>query len=435
MNTGSVIMLNINMRLRQLEEEGQVINIGLIGAGQMGTGLASQIFCMKGMRLPIIANRTVEKARNAFILAGVSPEDIYLTNVVSEAERAISSGKYVATEDFELVAKVSPVDVVIEATGLPEIGAHAAFKTIHNGKHIVMLNVETDTTVGPILKKMADSAGVVYTVSAGDEPGAIKELYDFADAMGFKVLALGKGKNNPLDREATPETLIKKAQEQNVNPRMLTSFVDATNTMIEMTAVSNATGFLPSQRGLTGPRCTLEDLPKVFSLKEQGGILDRYKIVDYVLGVSPGVFAVITTDKPVVKQGMRYVAMGEGPNYALFRPYHLVFMETPLSAARAYIYGEPTIAPMDLPVSDTVTVAKKDLKAGEHLDGIGGYTVYGVIDTHSNAMKDNALPIGLINDKTVLRTDVKKGDAITYDMVKLDEDSFVLQLRRIQDKL
>ena len=428
-------MLNINSKLRELDEKGEAINIGLVGAGQMGTGLVSQVSCMKGMKMPIIANRTIEKAKNAYIMAGVSPEDIYITNTVSEAERFISAGKYVVTEDFTLVTKVLPVDVVIEATGLPEIGAHAAFKSIHNGKHVVMLNVEADVTVGPILKKMADSAGVVYTVSAGDEPGAIKGLYDFADAMGFEILALGKGKNNPLDREATPETLLEKAQAQNINPRMLTSFVDATNTMIEMTAVSNATGFLPSQRGLMGPTSTLKDLPKLFSLKEQGGILDRYKIVEYVLGIAPGVFAVITSDKPIIQQGMSYVSMGEGPNYVLFRPYHLIFMETPLSAARAYIYGEPTIACKGMPISDTVTVAKRDLKAGEILDGIGGYNVYGVIDIYVNSRKDNALPIGLINDKTILKTDVKKGETITYDMVKLDESSFALQLRRLQDNL
>lgn len=428
-------MLNINTRLRQLEESGEAINVGLIGAGQMGRGVASQIFRMKGMRLPIIANRTIEKAKNAFICAGVSPEDIYITNTVSKAEEAISLGKYVATEDFEVVSKLLPVDVVIEATGIPETGAHAAVKSIYNGKHIVMLNVETDVTVGPILKKMADSAGVVYTVSAGDEPGAVKELYDFADAMGFDILAVGKGKNNPLNREANPDTMRKRAKEQKVNPRLLTSFVDATNTMIELTAVSNATGFLPSRRGLIGPRSTLKDLPKTLSLKQQGGILDRYQVVEYVLGVAPGVFVIVTTDQPIIKEGMSYISMGEGPNYALFRPYHLVFMETPLSAARAYIYGESTIAPKGNPVSDTITVAKKDLKAGEHLDGIGGYTVYGLMDTCENARKDNALPIGLINEKTVLNTDVKKGQIITYDMVELDEGSLALQLRRMQDKL
>jgi len=332
------------------------------------------------------------------------------------------------------VTKVLPVDVIIEATGVPEIGSQAALKAIYNGKHIVMLNVETDVTVGPLLKKMADSAGVVYTVSAGDEPGAIKELYDFADAVGFNVIAVGKGKNNPLNRDATPDTLRQKAREKGVNPRMFTSFVDATNTMIELTAVSNALGFVPSRRGLIGPSAKLQDLPRLFSLKEQGGLLDKYRVVDYVMGIAPGVFAVVNSDHPIVRETMEYVSMGEGPNYVLYRPYHLVCIETPLSAVRAFLYNEPTIAPAGAPVSETVAVAKRNLKAGEHLDGIGGYTVYGIIDTAENARNDNALPIGLINGKTVVKTNIKKGETITYDMVKLDEDSTVLQLRRLQDK-
>ncbi len=427
-------MLNINTRLRKLDESGEKINVGLVGVGQMGRGIVTQVLKMKGMNIPIIANRTVDKAKEAFCAAGIDCKDIYVTNTVSEAEKAIKGGKYVVTEDFEVVAKVLPVDVIVEATGVPEVGANTALKAIYNGKHIVMLNVETDVTVGPVLKQMADSAGVVYTVSAGDEPGAIKELYDFADAVGFNIVAVGKGKNNPLNREANPDTMRQEADAKGINPRMLTSFVDATNTMIELTAVSNSTGFVPSQRGLIGPRATLKDIPKLFSLKEQGGLLDKYGVVDYAFGIAPGVFAVINSDYPVTKEIMSYISMGDGPNYVLYRPYHLVCIETPLSAARAFLYGEPTISPAGAPVSETVAVAKKDLKAGESLDGIGGYTVYGIIDTAENARKQNALPIGLINDKTVLKTDVKKGETICYNMVNLDDDSIVLQLRRIQDK-
>jgi len=427
-------MLNINTALRKLDENGKHICIGLVGAGQMGRGIVTQVFQMKGMCIPIIANRTVTKAKEAFQLAGVDSKDIIVTNTVSEAENAIKNGKYVVTEDFEVVAKVLPVDVIIEATGVPEIGAQVALKAIHNGKHIVMLNVEADATVGPILKKIADRAGIVYTVSAGDEPGAIKELFDFADAVGFNVIAVGKGKNNPLDRDATPDTLRQKALEKGVSPRMLTSFVDATNTMIELTAVSNAIGFVPSKRGLIGPSAKLQDLPKLFMLKEQGGILDRYQVVDYVFGIAPGVFAIVNSERQITRETMQYVSMGEGPNFVLYRPFHLICIETPLSAARAFLYKEPTIAPAGAPVSETVAVAKRDLKAGEHLDGIGGYTVYGLIDTVENARKDNAVPIGLINNNTVVKTDVKKGETITYDMVKLDEDSSVLQLRRLQDK-
>jgi len=427
-------MLNINTQLKKLDENGKKIRVGLVGAGQMGRGIVAQVFQMKGMSLPIIANRSVDNAIRAYQLAGVDRKDIIVTNTVSEAEEAIKGGKYVVTEDPEIVTKIFPVDVVIEATGVPEVGAQTALNTIYNGKHIVMLTVETDATVGPLLKKMADSAGIVYTGSAGDEPGAIKELYDFADAVGFNVVAVGKGKNNSLDREATPDSLREKAQKKGVNPKMFTSFVDGTNTMIELTATANALGFVPSQKGLIGPSADVQDLPKLFSLKEQGGILDKYKVVDYVMGIAPGVFAIVSSEHPIVKETMKYISMGDGPNYVLYRPFHLVCVETPLSAARAFLYKEPTIAPSGAPVSETVAVAKRDLKAGEHLDGIGGYTVYGIIDTVENARKDDAVPIGLINEKTVVKRDVKKGETITYGMVELDESSTILQLRRLQDK-
>lgn len=427
-------MLNLNSKLKELEEKGGKINIGLVGTGQMGRGIVDRVLRMRGMNIPIIANRTIEKARETFELAGISPQDVYEVNTVSQAEKAIQQGKYAVTEDFEIVTKVLPVDVIIEATGVPEVGANTALKSIYNGKHVVMLNVEADVTVGPILKKMADSAGIVYTGSAGDEPGAIKELFDFADSMGFKVVAAGKGKNNPLNREANPDNMRPEAEKRGINPRMLTSFVDATNTMVELTAVANATGLIPSCRGLVGPTGAVKDLPKIFSLKEDGGILDKCGVVDFVFGIAPGVFIVVTTDSPVTKQIMSYISLGDGPNYVFYRPYHLVCVETPLSAARAVLYKEPTISPIGAPVAETITVAKKDLKAGEHLDGIGGYTVYGLIDTAENAKKENALPIGLINENTVLKQDVKKGQAISYNMVELENDSTILQLRRIQDK-
>ncbi|MCF6097501.1 SAF domain-containing protein [Thermovorax subterraneus] len=428
-------MLNLNAKLMELEASGKKINVGLIGAGQMGRGLVSQIFCMKGIKMAAVCDRDLEEAKKAYILAGVSEDDIFPARTPAEVEEGIARGRYVITEDFSTVTRAIPIDVVVDATGVPEVGAQIALESIYNGKHIVMLNVETDVTVGPILKKMADSAGVVYTVSAGDEPGAIKELYDFADALGFEVLVLGKGKNNPLDLEANPESVKEEAIKKNMSPKMLASFKDGTKTMVELTAVSNATGFLPTRRGLIGPNAGIKELTKIFRLKEEGGILERYKVVEYVNGVAPGVFAIVTTNLEAIKEELAYLSMGEGPNYVLYRPYHLTSIETPISIARAYLYKEPTIVPKGVPVSETIAVAKKDLKAGEHLDGIGGFTVYGIIDTYENTKKENALPIGLVNENVVMTRDVKKGQIITYDSVKLDESSLILQLRRIQEKL
>lgn len=300
-------MLNLNIKLEKLEEEKKKIKVGVVGAGQMGTGLVSQMLSIKGMLPVVVVDRTLAKAKNTYISSGVHPDDVVVANKVSEAERAISQGKFVVSDDVEIATYPLPVDVVVDATGNPESGAQIALYSIYNKKHIVMLNVEADATIGPILKKMAETAGVVYTVSAGDEPGAIKELYDFADAMGFEIIAAGKGKNNPLNRYITPEKVADEARAKGVNPRMLSSFIDGTNTMIEMTCVSNSLGLLPSQRGMTGIKATLSELPKLFSLKEEGGILDSFKVLEYVYGIAPGVFVVIRTDNEIVKKELKYV--------------------------------------------------------------------------------------------------------------------------------
>jgi predicted homoserine dehydrogenase-like protein len=310
-----------------------------------------------------------------------------------------------------------------------------AFNSIANGKHVVLLNVETDVTVGPILKKLADSAGVVYTASAGDEPGVAKELYDFASGLGFEVLVIGKGKNNPLNRRANPDTERERAAKEGASPKMLASFSDGTKTMVEMAAVSNATGFLPDVPGMHGPEGTWANLTQVLRLKSEGGVLNRYGVVEYVNGVAPGVFVIVTSPSDTIKAQMRYLKMGDGPNYLLYRPFHLTSLETPVSVARAYLYREPTIAPLGRFCSEVVAVAKKDLKTGERLDGIGMYSVYGLIMTAEEARSKGALPIGLVTDKVKMLRDVKEGEVITYDAVELDESAFVTQLRKMQDQL
>jgi predicted homoserine dehydrogenase-like protein len=219
---------------------------------------------------------------------------------------------------------------------------------------------------------MGRSAGVVYTGSAGDEPGAIVELYDFARSLGFEVVAAGKGKNNPLELLATPESLADEAASKQMNPKMLAYFVDGTKTMVEMAAVANATGMTPDKPGMHGPEETLPDrLAGLFSLEEEGGILTAYDAVDYVRGVAPGVFIIVRSEAEPVRETLEYLGQGAGPNYVLYRPYHLTSLETPMSVARAALYGEPTIAPREAPSAEVVAVAKRNLKPGETLGSIG----------------------------------------------------------------
>jgi predicted homoserine dehydrogenase-like protein len=294
-----------------------------------------------------------------------------------------------------------------------------------------MLNAETDATVGALLARMARSAGVVYTGSAGDEPAAIMELYDFARSMGFEVVAVGKGKNNPLDPTATPESVADEAARKHMNPKMLAAFVDGTKTMVEMATVANAVGFVPDVPGMHGPTETdPRRLGEVFSLREEGGILSEYSVVDYVRGVAPGVFVVVRSEGGPVRETLEYLGMGAGPNHVFYRPYHLTSLETPLSVARAAIYGEHGIVSGIHPMAEVVTVAKRDLDAGEKLGGIGGPDYYGTVYPVSEAA--GMLPLGLAAGARTTRP-VAKGSVVSQAGVELAEDSFVANLRRLQD--
>jgi predicted homoserine dehydrogenase-like protein len=288
--------------------------------------------------------------------------------------------------------------------------------------------------VGPLLARLARTAGVIYTIGAGDEPGAIKELYDFATSLAFKVVAAGKGKNNPLDREATPESLKKIALSRDMNPKMLTEFVDGSKTMIEMAALANATGLVPDIRGMHGPQCSIKELSSVFALRDKGGILSQDGVIDYALGdIAPGVFVVISTDNPHLKKDLDYLMMGSGPNYLLYRPYHLANIEVPISIARAILYREPTLKAEESLIAEVITMAKKNLRVGEELDGIGGYTVYGSIEKAGIAKKEKLLPLGLVQG-AIMRDNISQGEYITYGNVELDSSSFLLNLRKIQDE-
>ncbi|KOF11201.1 NAD(P)-dependent oxidoreductase [Planococcus glaciei] len=426
-------MLGINRKLQELEDNRILIKVGLVGAGQMGRGMVSQIENMVGMRVVITADIQIENVVHAYTKSGVADADIIKTDNPDEAAEAVRNGKVVATTDAQLVTTLTEVDVVVDATGVPDIGAKIAWDAILNKKHIVMLNVEADVTIGPLLKKMADASGVVYTGTAGDEPGAIMELYDFADALGFEVVALGKGKNNPLNLDANPDTAAEEAARKGASAKMLASFQDGTKTMVEMTAVANATGFLPDKPGMNGFVSDVKGLPEIFKLKEDGGQVGNKKIVEYINGIAPGVFAIVASEKDEVNHEMQYLSMGEGPNYVLYRPYHLTSLETPISIARAFIYNEATIAPWKGLQAETVTVAKTDLDEGQFLDSIGGFTVYGSILSAAEAKEQNALPMGLVDRNVQLKRAIKKGEIISYDDVVQTKESTIWRLRRMQD--
>lgn len=428
-------MIGINSELAEREKAGNPVKVGLVGAGHMGVDVVAQVTRMKGIEVVAIADIDIERARIAYEIAGTRGQTAQADSA-EQADRLVAQGEYVYAPDYQVITDMSGIDVMLEATGVPEIGAKAALRSARGGQHLAMMNVETDITVGPLLRRYAEHKGILYALAAGDEPAACKELYDFADALGFTIVAVGKGKNNPLDRYAKPtdEKWAAEAARRGLSPNMLIEFIDGSKTMVEMAAVSNATGLVPDVRGMHGPKTSRDRLNEVFALKEHGGVLNETGVVDYGIGqVHPGVFAVVTTDHPRLRQALVYRDMGDGPYYTLFRPYHLCSIEVPLTCAMLAIRGKSNMAPFDKLVSEVFVVAKQELRAGDVLDGIGGCSFYCMIDKYEVAEEEGLLPAGIAKNAKLVRS-VAKDAPVKYEDVELAERSTILDLRRLQDE-
>lgn len=399
---------------RKLEKR-PPIRVGIVGAGLMGGSLFAQLCHLKGFIPSVIANRSFKRLEKV-----TKGHEVTFTNDVEEAKTIVASGGTVATTNNDL-AYLSGTEVLVDATGNTLAGAELSLGALNHGVHVVSLNVEADVLIGHVLRDLARKKGLVYTGIYGDEPGSIVELYDFLDLIGFEIIALGKGKNNPLRVDATPEDLAEEAISRGLSPRMLCSFVDGTNTMIELNAVCNATGFLPDVPGCHGLFSDARNLANLCVPKEMGGVLEHVGVVEYVHGVAPGVFAVVKAKEEVSDYAMRFLKMGEGPAYTIYRPYHLTSLEVPISIAKAVLDGESSIEPVGTrPVARTVAMAKRNLDEGKDLEGIGGCDVYGVLMDEHEAQ--DLLPIGLITEGTRLRRHVKKAEALRFEDVILPEN-------------
>lgn len=401
----------------------------------MGASLISQLSNIDAMEVKLVIDRTPQKAIDALKKAGIPEERIIYTDDYNEGYEVLEKGYVCVSTNYRLSYKLLQINAVIDCTGNPSFGAVIARKTIQYHKHMISFNVECEATVGPVLHDMAKKAGVVYTGILGDEPGAIIDLCDQAFGMGLDVLVAAKGKNNKLDEYATPETLKEEAKGKSLSAKMLTSFVDGTNTMLELNSVCNALGFLPDTFGCHGIDTSPETAVEDFKLKREGGILDNYKIVEFSKGMAPGVFIIATSDKEDVRDLMKFLGFGDGPNYLMYRPYHLTSLEAPITIYNAVVENEPTIAPIQGQVADTITIAKRDIKAGESLDGIGSEKVYGKLTSHTRSMNEDLLPIGLITPKTVATCDIPKDTLIEMNMVEIDERATITRLRRRQNSM
>jgi predicted homoserine dehydrogenase-like protein len=423
-------MIIIDKALEERDRQGRPIRVAVIGAGFMGQGLALQIIgVMRGMRLVAVSNRTVSQAERAYREAGV--DTVKKVEGVSALEHAIRRGEYCVTDDAMLLCEADGIDAIVEATGEVEFGAKVVLKAIEHGKHVILMNAELDALVGPILKVYADRAGVIITNVDGDQPGVVMNLLRFVRCIGYNPVLAGniKGLQDPY---RTPETQRGFAEKHHQKPRMITSFADGTKLAMEMTVVANATGFKVGRRGMYGPKCThVTEAASLFSPEQllNGGI------VDYVLGAEPGpgVFVIGYNDHPIKRQYMHYLKMGDGPFYVFYTPYHLPHLEAPLTVARAVLFGDAATASLGGPVADVLTVAKRDLRAGEELDGIGGFTCYGVIDNADIVNRENLLPMSLA-EGCRLKCDLKKDQTVTYANVMLPTDRICDRLRSEQNK-
>jgi len=422
-------MIIVDTALERRQREGNPIRVGVIGAGYMGRGVVLQIVtAIQGMEVVAVSNRTISEAERAYREAGV--DSARRVETVTQLEEAIAQGEYAFTDDGMLLSQAEGIDAIIEATGHIEFGAHVTMKAIEHGKHVILMNVELDATVGPILKVYADKAGVVITTADGDQPGVVMNLLRFVKTIGYNPVLAGNIKGLQ-DHYRTPETQAGFAAKYNQKPRLITSFADGTKISMEMAVVANATGLKVGQRGMYGPRC--KHATEAVNLFPMEQLLDG-GLVDFILGAEPGpgVFVLGYNEHPIKQQYANYFKMGDGPLYVFYVPYHLPHLEVPLTVARAVLFGDAAAAPLGALVAEVITAAKRDLKAGEEIDGIGGFTTYGLIDNADTCRIENLLPMGLSEGCRLLR-DIPRDQAITYDDVELPEGLLINKLRAEQD--
>jgi predicted homoserine dehydrogenase-like protein len=421
--------MGIDTALQEREASGRPIRVGMVGAGATGRAIALQLGTpVPGIRLVAIANRTPEHGERAFREAGITTWE--RAGSVRDAESAIARGIPVLTEDPMVLTACDSLDVVVEVTGTVDAAAQLALAAFNHGKHVVLVNAELDSLLGPILKAKADEAGVVVTHTDGDEPGVAMTLLRYLRSLGLTPVAAGNIKGM-VDYYRTPDTQRAFAERNDQDARKVTSFADATKLSMEATVLSNATGFRVGRRGMFGPSCSyvreMAHLLPADQMLETG-------LVDYALGAAPhtGAFVIVHEESPLKKAQLAYYKLGDGPFYVFYTPFHLPHIQIASTIGRVVIHRDPTVAPIAGPVCEVVTVAKRDLKAGELLDGIGGFCTYGLIDNAPAARALAALPIGL-SGGCVLRRDASKDDVLSFDDVDLPPGGIVRTLWQEQN--
>ena len=439
--------MNLYSLLQKRTAAAGPIRVGVIGAGKFASMFLTQALNSAEIHVVGVADIDVPKAKSALARTGW-PVERYAAETL---DAALASGGTCVLDSADRLIENSQIEVILEVTGNPLIGTYHAMKSIENGKHIIMVNVEADCMVGPILQRKAEAAGVVYAMAYGDQPALICELVDWCRTVGFDVVAAGKGtKYLPEYNYSTPDTVWnyygfteQQLASGDFNPKMFNSFLDGTKSAIEMAAVANGTGLIPQDEGLLFPAASTDDLPTIFRENTmKGGSLTRRGTVE--------IASSLYRDGTEVPQNLRwgvYVTFEAKTDYAaqcfaeygvltdetgrygsLYRPYHMIGLELGVSIASAVLRNEATGSPTGFR-GDVVTTAKKDLRVGDTLDGEGGFTVFGKLAPAHLSLERNALPIGLAHKARLIR-EVPKDHTISWDDVQVDESLLAVRVRR-----
>ena len=426
-------MILVDRALQQRQDEGRPVRVAMVGAGFMGRGVADQIINRTpGMELVAVSNRSLAGAQRAYREAGV--EHVEVAGETAGISRAVERGVPVVTDDALALCAADGIDVVCDVTGAVEFGAQVTLAAFEHGRHVVTMNAELDGTVGPLLKRRADAAGLVFSGVDGDQPGVEVNLHRFVRGLGLEPLVCGniKGLQDPYRNPTTQEGF---ARQWGQDPAMVTSFADGTKVSFEQAIVANATGMTVARRGMGGADHSghVDELVGAYDveqLRALGGV------VDYVVGAKPGpgVFVLATIDAPASRHYLDLYKLGKGPLYSFYTPYHLCHFEVPTSLARAVLFADAVIAAQGAPRVEVVATAKTDLAAGHVLDGLGGYDTYGEAETATATTAQDLLPMG-VAEGCRLRVAVPKDQTLRYSDVELPAARLIDVLRQQQADL
>ncbi|WP_404421640.1 NAD(P)H-dependent oxidoreductase [Thalassospira australica] len=438
--------MNLDAKLRKRAADGNPVRVGIIGAGKFGSMFLSQAGHHPGYHVLGVADLSAARAKEALDRVGWPKERYQAT----DPDNALKNGTTWITEDADALIEANGLEVIIDATGSPAAGIRYGLKAIEQGRHLVMVNVEADVLAGPLLARKAEQAGLVYSMAYGDQPALISEMVDWARAVGLDVICAGKGtKYLPAYHHVTPDDVWthygltpQQAKAGGMNPQIFNSFLDGTKSAIEMAAVANACDLVPQDVGLRFPACGVDDLPRLLSPKETGGLLDRKGTVEVVSSLERdtrpvfrdlrwGVYVTFEAPSDYVKRCFSEYGLLTDPTgqySAMYKPYHLIGLELGISVASAALRHEATGAPRAWS-GDAVAFAKRDLRIGEKLDGEGGYTVYGKLMPARMSKANNALPIGLAHHLT-LKNKIAADQVVTWDDVDFDLSDPAIRFRK-----